>query len=391
MRSLLAIAIAFLLTGCASLQRDAKTAPTPTKYKLIAYAMGRADFSRIHAEKLTHINYAFGLVNTNGEAFLRANAPGHLAQLQALKARNSNLKVILSIGGWGADNFSDAALTDESRQKFARSCVNLVKLYALDGIDLDWEYPGQLGPGIKYRDEDKQNFTAMLRELRAQLDVLSDERRRIGADRYTLTIATAGGAYFKHTEMDKLHPYVDWINIMTYDFYGISTPPGHHATLFTPANTYYRRTTDSDVKDHINAGIPSSKLVIGAAFYAKMWTNVTSIEPITEGRYARTLSYSQLARDILPSSAYERRWDPTAKADFLWNATTSTLVSYEGAAALKAKCDYVKQNNLGGVMFWEYSNDPEEHLLDVLTRELSSEHAASNDVAISSRARLVTR
>jgi chitinase len=371
MRALLAVAFAVLLTACGSLQRHTPMTAVAPKLKVIGYAMGRVDFSRLHAEKLTHINYAFGLVSTNGEAFLRTNAPAHLAQLHALKARNPNLKVILSIGGWGADNFSDAALTDDSRQKFARSCVNLLKSYALDGIDLDWEYPGQLGPGIKYREEDKTNFTAMLRELRAQLDVLSDERKRIGADRYTLTIATAGGTYFKHTEMEKVHAYVDWINIMTYDFYGISTPAGHHATLFTPASTYYRRTTDSDVKDHLNAGIPSNKLVIGAAFYGKVWNNVTSIEPINEGKYVRIYSYAQLKREILPTSAYERRWDATAKADYLWNPATATFISYEGPAALKAKCDYIKQNKLAGIMFWEYSNDPEEHLLDVLTRELN--------------------
>src|SRR5436190_23335841 len=176
--------------------------PKPPKYRVIAYAMGRTDFSRISAEKLTHINYAFGLINTNSEAYIRTNAPAHFAQLQALKARNPNLKIIVSIGGWGADGFSDAALTDDSRQKFARSCLNLLKQYALDGIDLDWEYPGQRGPGIKFRPEDKENFTAMLRELRAQLDDLSNTRHRMGADRYTLTIADTAGSYFQHTEMD---------------------------------------------------------------------------------------------------------------------------------------------------------------------------------------------
>lgn len=372
MRILLSITVAILFSACSTLKKQTVVVTAPTKYKVIAYAMGRVDFSRVHSEKLTHINYAFGLVNTNGEAFLRTNAPAHLAQLHSLKARNPNLKVILSIGGWGADNFSDAALTEESREKFARSCVNILKTYALDGIDLDWEYPGQLGPGIKHRDEDKTNFTAMLRELRAQLDVVSDERKRVGSDRYTLTIATAGGTYFKFTEMEKVHPYVDWINIMTYDFYGISTPAGHHATLFTPANTYYRRTTDSDVKDHLNAGIPTNKIVIGAAFYGKVWTNVTAIEPITEGKYARSYSYAQLTREILPSSAYERRWDSVAKSDYLWNPTTSTFISYEGPAALKAKADYVKQNKLAGVMFWEYSNDPEERLLDALSHELAN-------------------
>src|SRR5258706_12664629 len=123
--------LAACVAGCATVSNTAR----PPKYKVIGYAMGRTDFSRIHAEKLTHINYAFGLVNTNGEAFIRTNAPSHFAQLQALKARNPNLKIILSIGGWGADNFSDAALPDDSRQKYTQSRLNILNSYALDGID----------------------------------------------------------------------------------------------------------------------------------------------------------------------------------------------------------------------------------------------------------------
>src|SRR6185503_19386069 len=99
------------------------------------------------ADKLTHINYAFALVSKEGEVVLNnPESPAHLSQLQALKAKNPALKIIVSVGGWGADNFSDAALTDASRDKFAKSVTALIKRYALDGIDLDWEYPGQPGP-----------------------------------------------------------------------------------------------------------------------------------------------------------------------------------------------------------------------------------------------------
>jgi chitinase len=359
---------ALFLTACTTIQSNNRHV---SEYKVIAYAMGRTDFSRVNAQKLTHINYAFGLVNTNGEAFIRPNAPGHLAQLQALKARNAKLKVVLSIGGWGADNFSDAALTDASRQKFARSCVTILKTFALDGVDLDWEYPGQPGPGIKFRSEDKENFTAMLRELRLQLDELSDSRKRTGDDRYTLTIATAGGKYFRHTEMEKVHPYVDWINIMTYDLYGVGSGPGHHAGLYASAPGQDRRTTETDVEDHLCAGIPASKLVIGAAFYAKSWTNVTSLNPSpTGGKYARSYSYAMLKRDLLSDKDYEPRWDASAHASYLWNPKTSTFVSYESAQGLKAKCDFIKQRRLGGIMFWEYSEDPDEVLLSVLSQEL---------------------
>jgi chitinase len=365
--------IALLLSGCATNPTSSMPAPQEgraPKHKVIAYVTGRADFSRISVQKLTHINYAFGLVNTNGEAFVRPNTPSHLAQLQALKARNPNLKINLSIGGWGADHFSDAALTEDSRQKFARSCLSLLKEFALDGIDLDWEYPGQPGPGIKFRPEDKENFTAMLRELRAQLEALSDARHRVGSDRYTLTIASAGGKYFEHTEMDKLHAYLDWINIMTYDFFGQGSGPGHHAGLHNPTGGTARRTTESDVQDHLHAGIPASKLVVGAAFYAKSWTNVTSLNPPTGGKFSHGFSYAVLSRDILPNKTYERHWDEAAQAAYLWNPETKTFISFEDEKALKAKCDFVKTLHLAGVMFWEYSEDPDEVLLDALSQEL---------------------
>src|SRR6185369_3274255 len=141
------------------------------RYRIVGYVGSRTNIYAISVEKLTHVNYAFATVTPQGEVVLRnENAPSHLAQLQALKSRNPDLKVIISIGGWGADNFSDAALTDVSRDKFATSAVDMLKRYALDGIDLDWEYPGQPGPGIKFRPEDKQNFTLLLKTIRGQLD-----------------------------------------------------------------------------------------------------------------------------------------------------------------------------------------------------------------------------
>src|SRR5688572_28097394 len=135
----LVLVLAALLAGCAT------TGPNepPQAHRIIAYVFGnRSDISRINAWKLTHINYAFGLVNETGEAFLREpEASWDLAQLQALKAKNPKLKILVSFGGWGADNFSDAALTAESRARFVESAITLLKRYALDGIDLDWEYP----------------------------------------------------------------------------------------------------------------------------------------------------------------------------------------------------------------------------------------------------------
>src|SRR5215813_8783096 len=110
-----------------------------------------------------------------------------------------------------AEGFSDAALTETSRRHFAASAVELVRQHSLDGLDIDWEYPGQGVAGIRYRASDKHNFMLLLKMLREQLDAASEAAGRTGRDRYVLTIASADREYFEHTEMSRLHVYLDWI------------------------------------------------------------------------------------------------------------------------------------------------------------------------------------
>jgi len=345
--------------------------------KVIAYVTGRADLSRIGATKLTHVNYAFAKIGQGGEATLQAPASAsHLAQLQALKARNPRLKLILSIGGWGADGFSDAALTPDSRDRFAKSVATLVREFALDGIDLDWEYPGQPGPGIKYRAEDKENFTLLLQAVRRELDALSEARKRVGDDRYTLSIASASGEYFAHTEMDRLHPYLDWVNIMSYDMYGSYTPTtGHHTALHCPATDQAVPCAESMVAEHLRAGIPLSKLVVGAAFFGKSWTGV---RPEQGGirqpweKYGTEIAYSALLSDFVGQHDFVRRWDGEAKAPSLWGPSSRTFVSYDDPESLRAKAAFVRSRGLGGIMYWEHSHDPDEILLDAIVEGLSA-------------------
>jgi len=357
------LVIALVLIGC----RTLGTAPPP-KFRIIGYVRGRADINAISAEKLTHINYAFAKVNPLGVIdFEDRDAPAHLAQLQALKARNPELKVIVSVGGWGADFFSDAALTDASRCRFAMSAVDLMKRYALDGIDLDWEYPGQPGPGIGFRAADKENFTLQLKTVREELDRLGEARRR----HYTLSIASAGGSYFDHTEMDRLHVYLDWINVMTYDLSGGWSPAaGHHTPLYRSASAPPNAvSTESIIQQHLEAGIPPSKIVVGVAFYGRGWRGVI---PENEGLYQRYDQYesnypfSTIAHDYLGAPGYERRWDSAAHAPFLWSAERARFISYDDPQSLTEKAKFVRKHDLGGIMYWEHSHDPSEILLNAI-------------------------
>jgi chitinase len=364
----LAVLAARLVPGATPHATSGAVDGPPPAFRIIAYVRDGADAARIHPGKLTHINFAFANIDAEGRVALpHPGVAPQLARLVALKARNPRLKILLSVGGWTAEGFSDAAVSDESRLRFAASAVALLRAHALDGIDLDWEYPGQDVAGIKARPEDERNFTLLLRAMRERLDA-----ERPG---YLLTIASADGEYFEHTEMDQLHVWLDWINVMTYDFFNSMTPTtGHHAGLhrsrYAAAGD---RAGDAAIAQHLAAGIPPGKLVLGAAFYGRAFGDVQPLhhglnQPF--GKFIDAFPYAELARTRIGRDGFVRHWDPVAQAPYLWNARTRTFISYEDAQSLAAKAQYVRQRGLGGMMFWELSQDRDDELLDAIVAGL---------------------
>ncbi len=338
-------------------------------YRIIGYVRGKADMYAIGAAKLTHVNYSFAKVNPLGVIWFEdPDAPAKIAQLQALKARNPRLKVIVSVGGWGAANFSDAALTEASRCRFTDSAIAMLEDYALDGIDIDWEYPGQASPETTARPDDKQNFTLMLKDLRYALDALSDVRRRRGADRYTLSIATAGGSrYFANVEVGEVQKYVDWMNVMTYDFAGEwSTVTAHHAGVAK---------TEEFVREYLAAGVPAEKIVVGVALFAKSWRGVldrssTGLNQQFDQPDIGGETWSMLAASYLHAPGYERHWDEAARAPYLWNREIGRFITYDDPQSIAEKARFVRLHHLGGLMYWEQSQDPSEVLLDAIASGL---------------------
>jgi chitinase len=349
------------------------------RYRIVGYVAGWATPAAIHPGKLTHINFAFARITPDGTvALANAGLEKSLLRVLALRKKSPRLKVIVSIGGWEADGFSDAALTDASRAAFADSAVEFVRKYSLDGVDIDWEYPGQGVAGIKYRAEDRQNFTRLLRTLREKLDAASAVQGRTGSDRYTLTIASADREYFDHTEMDKLQVYLDWVNVMSYDFFNSLTPTtGHHAGLYRAAlASPTDRDADASVKQHLAAGIPPEKLVLGVAFYGRGFAGVKPVNNGLNQPYARfeaAHDYSELADKLIDKQGFVRHWDDRAKAPYLWNSGSRTFISYDDPESIGIKAQYVKAHHLGGMMFWELSEDRNDELLDVIVRSMRSE------------------
>src|SRR5688572_6166386 len=149
--------VCLLSTSIVATAGDAAGSASAAAPKLIAYVTGWSQPVSIDTSRITHVNFAFARIDGQDRVVLPDEASARrLAEIVALKRTAPALRVLVSVGGWGADGFSDAALTDESRARFADSGVELLKRYALDGIDLDWEYPGQPGPGITFRAEDSR-------------------------------------------------------------------------------------------------------------------------------------------------------------------------------------------------------------------------------------------
>lgn len=348
-------------------------------YRIVGYLFGskKFDATKIRADKMTHINYAFAEIDSNGRvASYLEHDPANFAVLNYLKEQNPDLKILLSIGGWGkSGGFSDAALTEKSRAIFARSAIDFMKVYELDGIDIDWEYPGQLGNNNPYRAEDKQNFTLLLKAIRERLDLetLSGRRQK---NPYLLTIASAANQRFlDHTEMDKAIQYLDFVNIMTYDFAGSWMDTArHHANLFpSTAGTGSRIDVVTAIQQHVDAGIPLEKIVMGVPFYGRYWSDVhpesNGLNQPASGQKG-SYPYHTIAQELVNQQGFFRYWEEESRSHYLWNDSTRTFVTYEDPRSLRVKTEVVKENGLGGIMFWQYDSDTTGALLDVLYEEL---------------------
>lgn len=343
---------------------------------IIGYVSGNGwTKDQIDPMKLTHINYAFAVPAADGKlAPLTTLDSANLAKLTSLRSTNKDLKILLSIGGWGGCKyFSDAALTTTSRRKFADDAVALLKKHKLDGLDIDWEYPAQVGAGNIYRPEDKQTFTLFLKALRDRLDEQGNQDKREKTDHYLLTAATGGDtAFVSHTELGKAQAYLDYVNIMTYDLYhGNDKVTGHHSPLDqSKKGDQSRNSSVSAVEGHIKAGVPARKIVLGLPFYGRGWTKVNALDnglfqPAT-GEHL-FISFDELSDKYIGKNGYTRYWDDDAKAPYLWNPTSRTFISYADEASFIPKLAYVKKEKLAGVMFWEYIYDlRQKKLLDVL-------------------------
>jgi chitinase len=330
----------------------ARTAAQQPSKAVIAYYAGSAEaLDSFDMCNITHLIYCFGHLKGN-EFKLDSRADTVLMRkMVALKKKNLQLKVLVSLGGWGGcETCSPVFSTRQGRSAFARSVDRAIRYFGADGIDLDWEYPTIAGyPGHPFAPGDKAAFTALLQELRNTLGT-----RRV------ITFAAGGFQHYLDNAVDwtAAMKYVDYVNLMTYDFVsGAATTTGHHTALYS--TTSQKESTDNCVKALVKIGVSPQKLIIGAAFYARTWNGVSAANKglYQSGTFKDFIGYNEFSQRLARDSGYVFYWDTIAQAPYVYNETKQTFATFDDKQSVRLKTEYVLANNLGGIMFWELRHD----------------------------------
>ncbi len=335
----------------------------------------------IPADKITHLNYAFmdfdanaNLVFTDKDAAIDAavgmqgvtwgepNA-GILSGLQVIRAKNPNLRIGISVGGWTkSGDFSVVAADPVLRAKLVENLVKFVKYTDMDFIDVDWEYPGSVRASEGGGDEgtpnasaaDKANFITLLSDLRAALDVLAEGTCRY----YELSVALPASPNQLSTSINipALYDIVDFANIMTYDMSGSWDPiSGHHTALYTnPLGPWGASgiSVDSSIRYLLANQAIAAKTNVGSAFYSRGFKAPGLFQPHSGA--LDNVSYKDLDFVNL-----EYGWDDVAKAPYLFSASANKFYTFDDVRSITEKANYVKQYELGGMFSWQQSDDKE--------------------------------
>lgn len=335
------------------------------KFKVIAYWTGSdKKIDRESILQLDQIIYSFLHLEGNS-LYVSQRDSLHLKYLSSLKEINSDLKVLISLGGWGGcETCSDVFSSQNGRKEFTLSVKKILQEYDAEGIDLDWEYPAIEGySGHKFKPEDRENFTLLVKELRAGL----------GRDQ-VISFAAGGFQDYleKSVEWNKVMPLVDHVNLMSYDMVnGGSSKTGHHSSLYSTSEQ--ELSTDKAVKYLDSIGVPKENIVIGAAFYARVWENVESPSKglYEKAEFRESVLYKDLENYMAEYPGFEHLWDSVARAPYSIHKERGLFATYDDSLSVAEKTEYALNNNLGGIMFWQLSGDkPGEGLLDAIEREI---------------------
>lgn len=358
-------------------------AASPGKVVAAYYSGGTASrypVGKIPAGALTHLFYAFARID-DGRCSVGPDSDAHFAALATLKREHPKLRTIISIGGWSAGGFSDAALSEASRKRFVSSCMALFfdrHRGSFDGVDLDWEFPVSGGPKeIMARPEDRHDMTLLMREFRRDLDAFGTRRGR----HFLLTAALPGGRMESAGPYDPAQSYelaevakiLDFINLMSYDMGTTFSPvAAFNAPLREvpgdPLAPELRRWNSVEgAVDYYRAhGVPAGKIVVGVPFYGRGYRVTSDSSDGLYQPYSGTYpvgDWRTIKAKLLGDPQWRQHWHPGAGSPWLFNAKKHVFVSYEDPRSIAIRARFAHDRGLRGVFTWELAGDDDERSL----------------------------
>ena len=332
----------------------------PTSARTVMYVMDDAGMKLRSgdAHRLDQLNVSFALIR-NGEADV-SHWRGTKKVASFLK-ENPHVDGVLSVGGWGADGFSDACRTEAGRKRLSDSILRVMDEHGFVGVDIDWEYPGVSGTGIVSREGDVEGWYGLLENLRQGLD----EREETHGREYLLSVALgAGDAHLNAIDPARLNGLLDQAVIMAYDLCGFDRMTGHHAGLYPGADR--SGTGAHAVQKLIDGGLSPDKILLGMPAYGRVWRQVSGGGDGLRQRAGtsgnRTISFDEVLE--LESQGYTKHYDDAAQAAYWFNGTD--FVSAEDERSIAYKCGWLKEMGLQGVAVWQYTQDPSGEMLKLL-------------------------
>jgi len=330
------------------------------------YSTSFKGFTDTARETLDVVNISFGRVSDEGTV--------DLSELkfieEIMQIRKTGTRVVLCIGGYGSSckQFSDAASTPAGRTKFAQSILDAVQQYHFDGVDIDWEYPGyETGRDVTV---DRPNFTAMMAQIANTLKSVNPD--------YLVTSAVPGGPWgVDRYDVSNLYDILDYIHLMTYDFHS-SSKAAHHTALYSSSNTASGCSVVDTIQVYKERGADVDKLVVGVAFYGRVYTlsgtgntekGVGSTNVIQSGNH---ITYTNIINKYYNDPVVKARmiyyYDTKSCAPTIYDPATNTVISFDDPNSIDAKCKYIWNYDLAGLMYWENGEDTTDILLKAINK-----------------------
>lgn len=314
-------------------------------------AIGLHEITPAQARKLTHLNVAFAPMVEGGIVSIE-HVRKKLIHIGKIRKMNPELQILISTGGGANKGHGEATKTAEGIDKLVKSTMDIVEEFDFDGIDCDWEFPGDTDIM-----EEKYQHTALMKAYREALDDLSVKNNK---RKYWLTIAAGVGEWcIERLELDKSHHYMDFINLMTYDLRCNSVYSGHHTNLYEPENPEMVSSCDTNIQLMVEAGVPIEKIALGVAFYSREMDGLSREGNVFNQKTEKASDYGPdyTAINLIYEKHmdYIKYWDDKAKAPYLFNG--DNMISYDDPMSVRHKCDYVHEKNLIGAFYWVHGSD----------------------------------